>query len=296
METEVTTIVELISDSDAILFAPDPSASGWVYNNATLDAWYALPAVDLSVTKRPNAHGAYGLGQIFAKEHRPIVNGQYYGASAADALTARARLNALFSDGRSVTMRVTDELGATTREVWLIESAPTFRYDFSHFPFDVVLVAPDPRRYGPVESSSDGMPSGGGGLFWNLGTAPSGLFFDWGAEGVAGQVSYLNSGSAVTYPRIEVGGPGSFSDGFRVTEVETGRELIFNRALNTGEVVVLDSRTKRATIGSGDVTAFLSSRDWFSIPAGETRRYQINPLGAVTGAPTITIYAASATL
>lgn len=293
----MTTIVELITPTDTISFGPAPEpGSPWVYNNDTLDAWYALPAVDAKVTKRPNAHGAYGLGQIFTKEHRPILNGQYYGENVTDALRARARLNAIFRDGRSVTMRVTDELGATTREVWLIESAPTFHYDFSHFPFDLVFVAPDPRRYGPTESASDGMPGGGTGLFWNLGTAPSGLFFDWGVAGTAGRVSYTNAGSATTYPRIEVGGPGAFSAGFRVTEIETGRELTFERSTNDGEVVVLDSRTKRATIGSGDVTAFLSSRDWFSIPAGATRRYQINPLGAVTGSPTITIYAAPATL
>lgn len=293
----MSTIVELISANDVITLtgAPEPG-SPWVYNNSTLDAWYALPSVDTPITKRPNAHGAYGLGQIFAKEHRPIVNGQYYGTNAADALAARIRLNALFSDGRSITMRVTDELGPTTREVWLLESAPIHHYDFSHFPFDLVLVAPDPRRYGAVESSSDGMPSGGGGLFWNLGTAPSGLFFDWGVAGVAGQVVFANSGNATTYPRIEVGGAGAFDTGFRVTEIETGRELTLKRSTNTGEVVALNSRTKRATIGEGDVTAFLSSRDWFSIPAGATRRYQITPLGGVTGAPTITIYAAPATL
>lgn len=293
----MSTLVELISATDAITFvaAPEPG-SPWVYNNETLDAWYTLAPVDVPISKRPNAHGAYGLGQIFAKEHRPIINGQYYGESAADALAARNRLNALFSDGRSCTMRVTDELGPTSRTVWLVESAPTFHYDFSHFPFDLVLVAPDPRRYGPTESASDGMPSGGSGLFWNLGTAPSGLFFDWGVAGVAGQVAFTNRGSATTYPRLEVGGPGAFAAGFRITEVETGRELVFEQSTNTGDVIVLDSRTKRATLGAGDVTAFLSARDWFSIPASATRRYQITPLGAVTGAPTITIYAAPATL
>lgn len=288
------TLVELISPTDAITFSPDPGVSGWVYNNATLDAWYALPSTDLKLAKRPNAHGAYGLGQIFTKEHRPVVTGQYYGASAADALVARNRLNALFADGKPVTMRVTDELGATTRTVWLLEADTTFRYDFSHFPFDLSLVAPDPRRYGPTLSDFEGMPSAGSGLVWNLGTAVSGLYFDWGTAGVLGQVEFTNAGIATSFPRIEVGGAGAFAAGFRITEVETGRELIFERATNTGEIIVFNSRTQRATIGQGDVTAFLSSRDWFAVPAGATRRYQINPLGAVSGSPTITLYAAPA--
>ena len=291
------TLVELISATDSITFAPTPDAAGgWVYNNATLDEWYRLASADPKLSKRPNAHGSFNLGQIFTKEHRPIVNGQYYGTSTADALAQRNRLNALFSDGQAVTMRVTDELGPTTRRVWLLEASTAFRYDLSHFPFDLALVAPDPRRYGPMVTDSEGMPSAGSGLVWNLGTAPSGLYFDWGTPGVLGQVTFTNTGSATSLPRIDVGGNGAFAAGFRITEIETGRELTFVRATNTGDVVVFDSRTQRATLAAGDVTAFLSSRDWFSVPAGETRRYQINPLGAVTGSPTITIYANPANL
>lgn len=292
------TIVELISATDAITFAPTPDlASGWVYDNVTLDEWYRLASTDAKLSKRPNAHGSFGLGQIFTKEHRPVVTGQYYGATAADALAQRNRLNAFFSDGQSVTMRVTDELGATTRQVWLLEASTTFRYDLAHFPFDLALVAPDPRRYGPTVADSEGMPAAGSGLVWNLGTSGSGLYFDWGTAGVEGIVQFTNTGSAATAPRIEVGGAGAFdAAGFRVTEIETGRELTFVRSTNFGDVVVFDSRTQRATLGQGDVTAFLLSRDFFSIPAGATRRYQINPLGSVTGSPTITIYAAPASM
>lgn len=290
--------VELISATDSITLgaAPEPG-SPWVYDNATLDAWYALPSADPKVSKRPNAHGSYNLGQVFTKEHRPIVVGQYYGDDAAAALVARNRLNALFSDGKPITMRVTDSLGVTSRQVWLLEASAAWRYDFSHFPFDLSFLAPDPRRYGPdIVAGPEGMPSAGSGLVWNLGTAPSTLYFDWGTAGAAGQVTLTNTGSAATFPRISVGGAGAFAAGFRLTEVETGRELTFERATNLGDVIVFDSRTQRATIsnGGGDVTGFLSSRDWFSIPPGVTRRYQVNPLGAVSGAPTITVNAAPA--
>lgn len=289
------TLVELVSPTDSITFGPAPeAASPWVYNNTTLDAWYELPKADAKLSKRPNAHGAYNLGQVFAKEHRPVLNGQYYGVTAADALAARNRLNAFFADGKPVVLRVTDELGTTSRQVWLLEASTSFRYDFSHFPFDLAFVAPDPRRYAPAVIDTEGMPSSGTGLVWNLGTSGSGLFFDWGTAGVDGQVAFTNPGTATTLPRIEVGGAGAFAAGFRITEVETGRELTFTRATNLGETIVFDSRTQRATLGQGDMTAFLSSRDWFAIPAGETRRYQINPLGSVSGSPTITLYAAPA--
>lgn len=294
----MATIIEIITPTDTIAFHPSPDVTGFVYDNITLDAWYAQAEAEPGVNKRPNAHGAFGLGEIFTKEHRPILTGQYYGTSREDALAARDRLAGIFSDGKSVAMRVTDELGPTSRQVWLITREAPFRNDFTHFTFDIVFVAPDPRRYAPATSVSDGMPSSGSGLVWPLGTAASGLYFDWGEPGTPGQVSFTNTGRATTFPRIEVGGPGAFDAGFRITEIETGRELTFVRPTVTGDVIVFDSRTQRATIsnGGGDVTGAMTSRDWFAIPAGETRRYQINPLGGVTGAPTITLYAAPAYL
>lgn len=290
------TIVELISATDSIVFYPTPDLNGWVYNNSTLNRWYKLASAKAKVNKRPNAHGAYGLGQIFTGEANPIISGQYYGTSALDALIQRNRLNSFFSDGQSVTMRVTDELGPTTREVWLLDVDDAFEHDFSHFPFDLVTVAPDPRRYGPLVTDTEGMPSTGSGLVWNLGTSGSGLYFDWGTPGILGQVEFTNTGGSASSPRIEVGGPGAFAAGFRVTEIETGRELIFTQSTNLGDVIVFDSRTQRATLAGGDVTKYLASRDWFTVPAGATRRYQINPLGAVSGAPTINLYASPAYL
>tara|TARA_B100000700_G_scaffold110520_3_gene124537 strand:- start:5932 stop:6810 length:879 start_codon:yes stop_codon:yes gene_type:complete len=291
------TIVELISDMDSITFAADPvTADGWVYDNVTLNAWYRLPETDPRLAKRPNAHGAYGLGQVFTREHRPVLVGQFYGTTPTLALVARQRLSSMFADGQAIRMRVTDELGTTERTVWLLDLVAPFQYGFDHFPFDISLVAPDPRRYGSETSDGTGMPTAGSGLTWPLGSAVSGLFWDWGTEGTIGQVSFANGGVAPTLPRIEIGDAGGFANGFRVTEVETGREIVFERDTSIGDIVVLDSRTQRATIGAGDVSAFLSKRQWFLIPPGATRRYQVNPLGGTSGTPTMTLYAASAYL
>ena len=292
------TTVELVSPTDSITFYPTPDVNGWVYNNSTLDAWYVLPSVDVKLHKRPNAHGSFALGQIFAGEALPAINGQRFGSSPAAALADRERLSAFFEEGNPVVMRVNDENGMTSRIVNVVAFSAPFHYGFDHFDFDMALVATDPRRYGPASSDSEGMPSAGSGLVWNLGTSGSGLYFDWGTAGVLGQVEYTNTGKATTYPRIEVGGLGAFDAGFRVTEIETGRELTFARATVFGDVIVFDNRTQRATIanGGGDVTGFLSSRKWFEVPKGATRRYQITPLGSVSGSPTITLYAAPAYL
>lgn len=287
--------VTIASETDSITFSGAPDATGFVYDNETLQRWYNLPKPDIDVRKRPNAHGAFDLGQVFVKEARPLLSGHFFGTSSSAGKAARRRLSGMFNDGFPVTMSVTDEEGVTTtRGVTVADYSAPYTDDFSHFTFDIELVATDPRRYGASFSMSAGMPTAGGGLFWDLGTAPSGLYFDWGTAGDPGQVSFTNTGAAATFPRIDVGGPGTITNGFRVTEIETGRELIYARSLGFGQVVSLDSRTQRATLGDSDVTGVLSSRRWFEIPRGQTRRYQVTPLGAVTGAPTITIYTAPA--
>jgi hypothetical protein len=291
------TIVQLTSSSDTMTFHATPDVNGWVYDNVTLDKWYAQAKVSVDVRKRPNAHGAYDLGTTDLEAHEPVITGQYYGASPLLALQARDRLARMYNDGDSVIMSVTDELGTTSREVWLIDRFAPFRADFSHFPFDLAFVAPDPRRYGAVTGASEGMPTPGSGLVWNLGTAGSGLYFDWGTAGVDGIVSVENTGSAASPPIIHVGGAGGFESGFRVTEIETGRELTLALTTVAGDIVSLDSRTQSATLlGGGDVSRFLTSRKWFEIPAGATYRYYIAPLAGVTGAPTMTVYIAPATL
>lgn len=288
----MTTTVELVSSADSLTFYPTPDVNGWVYDNATLDAWYALPDVDAQVEQRANAHGSYDLGQVFTKEAVPIIAGQFFGASATAALLARRRLSAFFMDGMPVTIRVTDELGVQTRAAQLVDFDAPFRYGFDHFKLDMVFIAPDPRRYGPALTVGPvALPSASSGLTYPI-TYPR----SYGSAGSSGQVSFTNTGLGTTYPRILVGGAGAFVTGFVVTEIETGRELRYLRDTTFGEIVELDSRTQRATLNGGDVTGALASRQWFSVPAGTLRRYQINALGSVTGAPTLTLTASPAEL
>jgi hypothetical protein len=285
----------LRSPTDTIVFTGSDIDGGYVYDNDALSAWYQLATPRFDLHQRPNAPGAYDLDQTNPEEARPELIGQYFGSSPADATSARNRLTKMYNEGRVLTLEVTDELGTTTRRVWMTDCKTPWT-PFSHFRFSIGFVAPDPRRYGTEYVDATGMPSGSSGLVWDLGTSPSGLYFDWGTDGNLGQVPYTNTGGAATYPVLEVGGNGSFAGGFRVTEIETGKELTYARATNTGDFIVLNNRTRRATLNGGDVTGGLTKRQWFEVPPGASRRYQINPLGAVNGVPILRLRAAAAYL
>jgi hypothetical protein len=289
------TTIELATPYDSILFTGTDIFGGWIYDNDSLRSWYKLPEIEVKLNKRPNAHGTYSPDQLFAGEARPEIMGKYFGETIEDAHAARLRLLALFSDGRPVLMTVTDPTGATSRQCFVIDVDPEWMPD-AHFTFTIALRAPDPRRYADAIISLGGLPTPSSGLTWPLGTAPSGRFWDWGTPGKDGRLAFTNTGTTTTYPRFEVSGGGGLSAGARIVEIETGRALVYARAIPSGGILEINNRTRRAVLNSGDVTANLTRREWFEVPAGQTRTYQFDTLGGVAGTPTLRLIAAPAYL
>lgn len=282
---------------DTLVMTGTDIEAGWIYDDEALSSWYALAEVDASLTKRPNGHGVYNVDQLFTNEHRTEIPGKFFGASAAEAVTARNRLVALFNDGKPVTVTVTEGDLATSRVGTIIDIDPQWKPDH-HFTFTLVFAAFDSRRYGVVRTVSSGLPSASSGLVWPLGStdqANPAVYWNWGTAGSSGRVSFTNAGNTPTYPIILVGAGGEFDVGFSLVEVPTGREITYSRD-TVGSIIRIDNRTRRATINGGDVTGDLTRKEWFEIPPGATYEYQINTLGSVTGAPTYDLSAADAYL
>jgi hypothetical protein len=285
--------IVIASSADAITLTGTDLAAGPVYDDDSLTAWFKLPDIDVKLNKRPNAHGTYLPDRLFAKEARVPMSGKYFGANYLAAATFRDRLAAMFNDGTPVSVTVTDDLGPSSRIGFLVAFEPAWKPD-GHFEFDVEFAFPDPRRYGVLASPSVGLPSASSGLVFPLYSTAGGTR-DYGTPGSSGRVSFTNTGNTTTYPTLLVGAGGDFAGGFTITEVETGRTLVYS-APTLGGVVRLDSRTQRATIAGGDVTTNLTRREWPAIPARTSRQYQINPGGGVSGSPTLQLLVASANL
>jgi hypothetical protein len=287
-------IIQIDSPLDSVTFTGTNIAGGFIYDNKTLAAWYRLPTPAVKLNKRPNAHGTYKPDQIFTGEARIPFSGKFFGSYAGAADDARNRLAALFSDGFPVMVTVTDSRGPSSRLCFVTDYQPEWMPD-ENFSYDLELAAPDPRRYGTLKTPSTGLRTESSGLVWPLGTAPSGLFWDWGTPGNSGRVSFANLGNTTSYPAFIVGAGGSLTNGFVITEVPTGRTLIYP-VDTAGGAIRLDSRTGRATVGSSDVTGNLSRAEWFAVPRGAIYEYQFATLGATTGAPTMQLNGADASL
>jgi hypothetical protein len=214
----------------------------------------------------------------------PSIEGFLIGDDRQDALRKQQRLTSLGRRSRGpVTATFDDELGATSREVSVRSIAVGDIGKNLVVDFAIDMLAPDPLRYGPVVEAATGLPQSGGGLQFPLGVNPA-RFFDFGAVADPGRVTVTNEGEESTYSMLEV--RGGLPSGFLLTEVETAREIRFDRAVPPRSTVYLNPRTGSATIDNqSDVSGYLTTAEWFEIPAGESRQIQFTSLGGFSESP-----------
>jgi hypothetical protein len=260
----------------------DSAQAGWTL--ARLQGWYDAAPSRRSVRDRPQADGAFGVDRYFRGARVVTVEGSYIGSSLEDAYRARDRLAALQADGRSSEFTVSDLLGERSAGVELLrapEADDGLYQPFFQFAFDVV--AADPRRYGPVEVVSTGLPSSGTGI-----TYPIVYPIDYGTPGDPGRLIVSNTGTQETTSVFEVSG--GLDAGFEIKDIATGRRLRFERLVPLGSTVVLNARTGRAylDVPANDVSGFLTVREWWSTPPSVSQEIQFSTLGSTSGTPTLT--------
>lgn len=145
----------------------------------------------------------------------------------------------------------------------------------------IPLLAPDPRRYGPVREGSL-LPIGTGrGLRWPL--FESG-YLDWG-EAVNTTVTITNAGTSDAYPVFRV--MGNMASGFAL--VSGDRALIFGQPVYPQSPVTVDM-AGHVWVGGMERSVWLTRREWFSVPAKGAIQVQLVPLQqGGTGQATFTV-------
>jgi hypothetical protein len=257
-----------------------------------LIGWYDAAPTKYEAEDRGQGHGTHRPGTVYRGARVVTVEGSWSGRTIVDAYRARRQVAAL--PAGETLFSVTDPLD-TTSVMGSLAKAPQVDDEIIEpfFTFAYDLVTHDPFRYGPWVPSSSGVPTPSSGLTWPLGSAPSGLYWDWGTEGVSGRVPVSNDGTADTYSTFEV--TGGLGGGFLLTWVPTGAEIRFTRPIPDGSIVYLNPRTGRASIdGQSDVSGFLVKSEWWPIEPGQSGEVQFTPLGTVTGTPRLTVTTADA--
>lgn len=259
---------------------------GWVF--ADLIDWYTLPDSKSQNDPIPQGHGSFDPGVDWRAAAAPSFTAGYIGDSQAECIAAVEAFTAVGTSQSIQTMRVTDALRPTSREVSIrhIAVPDFFGYDSYEVHFAVDLLAWDPVRYGDAVTVSTGLPTPGGGLEYPLGDPDGALYY--GANGGLGRVTAVNTGTADTWPKFTV--TGALDDGFIIRNLDLNLSLRYDRIVPAGTTVVIDTRTGEVLIdGVSDASTYLTTAEFFSIPAGGSPEIQFSSIGASSGTPSMSV-------
>lgn len=156
------------------------------------------------------------------------------------------------------------------------------------FPWAIEWSCPDAFRYGETRTETTGLPLDAGGLRYPLYTNGAGTdvgFLDYGSYGTEGSVTITNDGTAETWPRFTIAG--NAPAGFTITEMTTGRRLLFVGPVAAGSSLALDSATGSVILdGVVSRAGELTRREWTPIPPKGSLTFEFR---APAGSPTLTV-------
>lgn len=120
--------------------------------------------------------------------------------------------------------------------------------------------------------------------------AAGGGALNFGVPGSDGTVTLTNVGTADTTVKAIAFGPAP--EGFTITEVETGRRLVYVGAVPAGQELAIDGKDGSVLLeGYAERSALLTVREWFTLPGRTSRKYLVE---APSGDPRVNLEAVPA--
>ena len=252
-----------------------------------IEGWYGTPDSKWDLTERSYSDGAFDLvdeDAIIYAARTVTVNVGIVDTSRANVLDRMAEVSGCAH--HLVTLRVVDDWSATYVTGYAtVESEAT--WDEHHNEMQVTIECPDPRRYASEGSSGyqsrvlePSSISLTGGLYY--GEDAAGLVYDltYGdTDGENGNVATLsNGGSATAYPTVTV--HGVFDEGFSVLMTTGGSTYtVAYSAYVSATPVVLDYRTRNATVGGVSRSRYLTGRGFHGIEPGDSATFNLQAVG-----------------
>lgn len=249
----------------------DDNGVDWVVN---LDqGWFEPVEERLFDVDKPADDGCYSSPNLDSS--RVITLTGY--AKAPDPVTAdraRNRFNALCKRGHLHQLLVEEPVVDKTAMVKRAggnarNTRPT------QFEFQLILIAPDPRKYAAVLRSASTKlaqdapggiqwngPAGNTGVQWNGPAGTTGLQYQTGA-GENGVMQLTNDGTADTPIVFTVAGPVTNPT---IIRTDTGETIQWTGTVPTGAFLQIDTGTGAVLLNGGNQRPLLTAADFFVIP------------------------------
>jgi len=233
--------------------------AGVAWGLSSLQGWDS-PDVRTTYQERQADHGAWA-GPTYLQPRVLTVAGTIAADTAAALEAALEQLQAAASlSDTTLTVYESVPRRLTVRRSGrlLIERATDRIASYS-----VLLTAADPRRYSTtLQSQSTPLPSVTGGL-----TLPITLPITITATTASGTITLANAGTIATRPVLTVTGPNG--GGFVIVATRpdgTITQQTYTDTLNSGDVLVIDSATRRVTLNGQVSRRLYLSGMWPEIP------------------------------
>lgn len=267
-----------------VLNARDTAGVEWIVDE--YEGWDDGAPVRVSIEERPQADGAFDAPSY--RGARVITLG---GGAVAPNRAARkaaiSRLKAAMSDGTSLYPVSVDDDGDELVVFARLSAEPRAkRVGENAFTFQLVLVAPDPRKYSadPTAVTLTLPESTSTGGFTAPFTAP---FTSVIPEGSTGERTVVNEGDADTWPTISIAGP--VTDPV-IENVTTGRRLRLSYTVGAGDHLLVDFADSVVLLnGNTPVDAHgVGSSWWPLVPGANVLRY--SAFAGASGSPASITY------
>lgn len=203
-----------------------------------LEGWWDSPPSTAQNTQKVNDHGAF-LGPGYYGPRIIIAEARIDGFSADDSLSVAQDIMQGLQVDILNRLTVEDGQGTLTADVRQ-EGDPILIRTGNRCIVSLSMIAPDPRRYGPLMESVTGLPSSTGGF-----TLPITLPVSTGGDTVSGAVTGVNAGDLPSNPVFVLRGP--VPAGATITD-QDGRQLRVAEAVDAARYLYIDTATRTALL------------------------------------------------
>lgn len=254
-----------------------PDRMGLFVEGDGIEGWDSSPEAKVSLTERQTGDGAHAIEEpmVLYAARTVIIPFHAHGRDRDETMGYVRSINALLH--RLVRLRVVDGAHDTWSEGY-VRSTVEPKWNRFWATGEIEVVCPDPRRYSTALHRVELMPTGSasGGLSFGTG---AGLVFDLDFGGDAGDMRNIatiaNEGNAASLPVITVNGP--IEGGLRIDS--PNGSVGYSQPVGAAPLV-LDSKTRSATVGGANDSRRLISRGFPEVPPFGSARLSLQAYGS----------------
>lgn len=253
--------------------AVDADGVDWIVHNP-VTGWFDTLEIRSSDSEKPGADGSYSDPNLYAS--RVIsLSGHARCPDEETADRARDQFNALLADRQMHWLKVTEPVKTLGAMVKLGAGTKLSPWDAVSFDFQLILVAPDPRKFSDdlqvaISSLADpapggmewGGPAGTTGATWGGPAGTTGAQWQQGS-GSTGVMRLTNDGTAEAPVRFLVDGAVT---GASIVDLTYGRVITYGATIPVGSQLTIDTGSRSALLDGVNRGPLLTRVDWITIP------------------------------